>query len=85
MAYDAPLKSPSKSRQITEAVILMAGSGSRLRGSDETFLKPLVPLLGRPLISYTIEALANIGIQTIHAVVGYQAAPLVAGLKRLAR
>ncbi len=85
MAYDAPLKSPSKSRQITEAVILMAGSGSRLRGSDETFLKPLVPLLGRPLISYTIEALANIGIETIHAVVGFQAAPLVAGLKRLAR
>jgi len=63
----------------------MAGSGSRLRGSDATFLKPLVPLLGRPLISYTIEALANIGIETIHAVVGFQAEPLVAGLKRLAR
>lgn len=78
------IKSPSKARPITEAVILMAGSGSRLRGSDETFLKPLVPLLGRPLISYTIDALANIGIQTIHAVVGFQGAPLVAGLKRLA-
>ena len=36
---------------ISEAVILMAGEGSRLRGSDNTFLKPFVPLLGRPLIS----------------------------------
>ena len=35
---------------ISEAVILMAGEGSRLRGSDNTFLKPFVPLLGRPLI-----------------------------------
>jgi len=30
---------------ISDAVILMAGSGSRLRGSDETFLKPFVPVL----------------------------------------
>ena len=34
----------------------MAGAGLRLRGSDPTFLKPLVPVLGRPLISYTIDA-----------------------------
>ena len=47
------------SKTISEAVILMAGSGSRLRGADDTFLKPLVPILGRPLISYTIEALAG--------------------------
>ena len=28
---------------ISEAVILMAGQGSRLRGADKTFLKPFVP------------------------------------------
>ena len=42
---------------ISEAVILMAGQGSRLRGSDKTPLKPFVSVLGRPLICYTIEAL----------------------------
>src|SRR6267378_1851099 len=40
---------------ICEAVILMAGEGSRLRGSDKTLLKPFVPVLGRPLICYTID------------------------------
>ena len=29
---------------ISEAIILMAGEGSRLRGSDNTFLKPFVPI-----------------------------------------
>jgi hypothetical protein len=33
-------------KRFTEAVILIAGSGSRLRGDGETFLKPLVPILG---------------------------------------
>src|SRR5213076_50762 len=48
---------------ISDAVILMAGSGSRLRGPDETFLKPFVPVLGRPLICYMIDALIHAGIK----------------------
>jgi len=70
-------------KAVSEAVILMAGSGSRLRESNTTFLKPLVPILGRPLISYTLEMLANIGIRTVHAVVGFQKISLIAGLKSL--
>ena len=57
---------------ISEAVILMAGEGSRLRGSDNTFLKPFVPLLGRPLISYALDALIRAGIKTVNFVVGYE-------------
>jgi 1L-myo-inositol 1-phosphate cytidylyltransferase len=68
---------------ISEAVILMAGTGSRLRGAREGILKPLVPVLGRPLISYTIDALSSRGIEQITAVVGFQSASLVAGLKPL--
>jgi 1L-myo-inositol 1-phosphate cytidylyltransferase len=71
-----------KSR-ISEAVILMAGCGSRLRGADETLLKPLVPLLGRPLVSYTMEALAKAGIHKITAVVGFEARRLSAALEKL--
>jgi choline kinase len=60
------------SNAISEAVILMSGSGSRLRSAGENCLKPLLPLLGRPLISYTLDALAKAGIKTIYAVVGFE-------------
>src|SRR5207249_2267262 len=64
---------------ISDAVVLMAGEGSRLRqgyggqarlrGSDKTILKPFVPVLGRPLISYTLDALIGAGIKTLTFVV----------------
>ncbi|MFL6590405.1 MAG: NTP transferase domain-containing protein [Chthoniobacterales bacterium] len=56
--------------KITDAVILMAGTGSRLRGSAETIAKPLIPIGGRPLISYAINAFDKVGVKAIHAVVG---------------
>jgi choline kinase len=68
---------------ISEAVILMAGQGSRLRGSDKTFLKPFVPVLGRPLICYTVEALMRAGIRKASFIVGYQSDRMIAGIKPL--
>jgi 1L-myo-inositol 1-phosphate cytidylyltransferase len=68
---------------VSEAVILMAGSGSRLGGSDKTFLKPLVPVLGRPLICYTIDALVHAGIKKANFIVGYQSGPITAAVKQL--
>ena len=68
---------------ISEAVILMAGEGSRLRGSDNTFLKPLVPVLGRPLISYTLDALVPAGIKTVNFVVGYESGRMIEQVKQL--
>ncbi len=68
---------------ISEAVILMAGEGSRLRGSDDTFLKPLVPLLGRPLISYALDALIRAGIKTVNFVVGYESGRMIEQVKQL--
>jgi choline kinase len=67
---------------ISEAVILMAGEGSRLRGSDNSFLKPFVPLLGRALISYTLDALALAGIKTVNFVVGYERARMIEQVKQ---
>src|SRR5437660_11670803 len=67
----------------SDAVILMAGSGSRLRGSDETFLKPFVPVLGRPLICYTIDALIHAGIKKASFIVGYQTARMIEAVKQL--
>ena len=67
---------------ISEAVILMAGAGSRLRGSDNTFLKPFVPLLGRPLISYTLDTLIRVGIKTVDFVVGYESGRMIEQVKQ---
>ena len=68
---------------VSEAVVLTAGEGSRLRGSDKTFLKPFVPVLGRPLISYALDALTRAGIKTVHFVVGYESERMIAQLKPL--
>jgi 1L-myo-inositol 1-phosphate cytidylyltransferase len=57
---------------VTQALILMAGTGSRLRGDETSTPKPLIPLLGRPLVSYILERVAQAGIETVYAVVGYE-------------
>jgi 1L-myo-inositol 1-phosphate cytidylyltransferase len=68
---------------ISEAVVLMAGSGSRLRANGFTLAKPLIPILGRPLISYTIDSLIHAGIKTVYAVVGFEGESLVEQLQPL--
>jgi choline kinase len=68
---------------ISEAVILIAGQGSRLRGADKNCLKPFVPLLGRPLISYTLQAVSCAGIRTAHFVVGYESERVIAKARQL--
>jgi choline kinase len=68
---------------ISEAVILMAGEGSRLRDSDKTLLKPVAPVLGRPLISYTLDALVCARIERVHLVVGYEMERMIAQVEQL--
>jgi 1L-myo-inositol 1-phosphate cytidylyltransferase len=70
-------------RTVTDAVVLMAGTGSRLRGSGEVVPKPLVPILGRPLISYIAESLEQAGVRTLHAIVGANGDKLVESLRPL--
>jgi 1L-myo-inositol 1-phosphate cytidylyltransferase len=72
----------AKSRtSITDAVILMAGSGSRLRVIVNALPKPLIQIAGRPVFSYTIESLKKAGIETVHVVTGSNSDALLAGLK----
>jgi 1L-myo-inositol 1-phosphate cytidylyltransferase len=71
------------SRRVTEAVILMAGAGSRLSNGEEKPLKPLVRVHGRPLISYTLETLARAGIENVYAVIGFRGESLRAGIEPL--
>ena len=45
-----------------KAMILAAGRGERLRPLTDRLPKPLLPVAGRPLIEYTIEALVAAGV-----------------------
>src|SRR4051794_36355087 len=67
---------------IHDAVVLMAGMGSRLR-SGAPVLKPLVSVAGRPIISHAMEAFLRNGIRTLHCVVGANGDALTAGLRPL--
>lgn len=61
----------------------MAGTGSRLRGPADTIAKPLIPIGGRPLISYAIQSFERIGVKTLHGVVGPNGDKLAAAIARL--
>src|SRR6266850_1976926 len=61
----------------------MAGTGSRLRSSADTIAKPLIPIAGRPLISYAIDAFDKVGVKTLHAVVGPNGDELAAAVAPL--
>ena len=52
------------------AIVLAAGKGTRMK-SD--LPKVLVPVAGRPMLRYVIDALQNAGIEHILVVVGYRA------------
>lgn len=52
-------------RPLTNALILAAGVGSRLRPLTDRIPKCLVPIAGRPLLAYWIDALTRVGVRDI--------------------
>jgi bifunctional UDP-N-acetylglucosamine pyrophosphorylase/glucosamine-1-phosphate N-acetyltransferase/UDP-N-acetylglucosamine pyrophosphorylase len=58
------------SAQRTLAVVLAAGKGTRMK-SD--LPKVLVPVAGRPMIDYVLDALSAAGVAEVLVVVGYRA------------
>lgn len=61
-------------QQITKAVIIAAGNGSRLEGYKNGCPKPLMKVGGMPLIERVILSAKRIGITEFVIVLGYQAA-----------
>jgi len=60
-----------------KAIILSAGIGSRLRPITNEKPKTMVEVNGRPMISYTIDALQANGIKNIIVCTGFMATKLV--------
>ena len=48
-----------------QAMILAAGRGERMRPLTDSTPKPLLPVRGKPLIQWHVEALAASGVQRI--------------------
>lgn len=73
----------SHQSEVTDAVILMAGAGSRLGEIGGALAKPLVQVAGRPLISYAIDSFARAGVRNVHAVLGAKSERLAAEVQAL--
>lgn len=56
---------------MAKGMILAAGQGTRVRPLTKDLPKPMVPILGKPLMEYLIEQLARHGIKEIMVNVAY--------------
>lgn len=54
-----------------DAVLMAGGRGERLRPATLNTPKPLLPIDGKPIIDYNIDALAKAGVKNIYVTVNY--------------
>lgn len=64
-------------------VILAAGKGSRMVQLPTHLPKPVLPILGTPIIHHQLEILAKLGIKKAIIVVGYRGFEIVQMIERL--
>jgi len=57
---------------MAKAMILAAGQGTRVRPLTKDLPKPMVPILGKPVMEYLIEHLARHGVTRDHGERGVQ-------------
>ena len=66
-----------------KAIVLAAGDGGRLRPFTDSCSKVLLPIEGRPLISFPITAILEQGIEEIGVIVGHQANQVMESVPKL--
>lgn len=55
----------------TMGVILAAGKGTRIQPFSDRYPKPILPIAGKPLIVYQLEAMRDAGIRDVVIVIGH--------------
>jgi len=60
-----------------KALILAGGRGKRLKHHTESGNKCMLPLMGKPLIQYSLENAVSAGMESIVVVVGYRAEDII--------
>ena len=68
-----------------KAMLLAAGRGERLRPLTDRMPKPMVPVLGKPLIEHAIERLVQAGVEELVVNLGYRGEQLREALGEGAR
>jgi glucose-1-phosphate thymidylyltransferase len=61
-------------------VILAAGKGTRLQPFSEHYPKPILPILGKPLLQHQIECLRDLGVRRVIVVIGHLGFEIVRAL-----
>ena len=64
-------------------VILAAGKGSRMARLPTDLPKCVLPVLGKPILSYQLELLAELGVRQVYVVVGHRGFEVVREIERL--
>jgi glucose-1-phosphate thymidylyltransferase len=54
-----------------QGVILAAGKGTRMRPFSERWPKPILPVLGKPLMVHQLDMMAALGIRDVVIVIGH--------------
>lgn len=58
-------------------VILAAGKGTRIHPFSDRYPKPILPILGKPLLQYQVECLREIGVRRVIVVIGHRGFEIV--------
>lgn len=66
-----------------KAILLAAGLGTRLRPITNTIPKCLVPIAGKPLLMYWLEALSKVGVTEFHINTHYLADKVTGFIEQL--
>ena len=74
-AKDAPAEAGS-----LLGVILAAGKGTRIQPFSERWPKPILPILGKPLIQHQVECLRDLGVRRVVIVIGHLGFEIVRAL-----
>ncbi|MBM3984898.1 MAG: hypothetical protein FJ296_04285 [Planctomycetes bacterium] len=61
-------------------VILAAGKGTRIQPFSERWPKPILPILGKPLIQHQVECLRDLGVRRVVIVIGHLGFEIVRSL-----